>query len=783
MPNGTIWAVNNSVPAGESVLRSTDDGLSWARALTVKLTSTDCCGLAASYFLGADDAWAVDEVLHGDGIGETTTVYGTSDGGEQWWRSKGLPGDLTTAGAVPLFDQLYFANPEDGWLLGTGEDVGPQTIVLLWWRTTDGGRTWAAMPDGTLPMQGRVVSESSPCPSASPPHLTFATEGTGWLTEGDCAEGRARPLVWRTTDGGRQWAPVTLAAPAGGWGKWYVDGKGGTDLGAVSVMSADHTTVLLVPVATGSSGLVVERSTDLGRTWAVASNTQLPALPEDGTPANWFDPLTARQWVEAMPSGVMETADGGRSWQLVRSFLGLAGTPVVSFTSLRRGFVLGDNLTVVSSTDDYGRTWQPEEIPAALYARLAGEQGPPIDFVQQLGPGLAMASGYSGLWISGDSGRSWAERLGPATPVSQLDVAGPDLDFVLAGGEILRSEDNGLQWARLLQPAAGPALGVDFWSADAGVAFVDGNYVADSAYYVTFDAGAHWARLQLPAGWNFTGGVVSDGGLGSVCFSGDGTGWAAGTKALTSKAPGHPSESSSEAQLFVSTDGGRYWHVALPSSVLPKPNWAAAGGGAPGSGTGLSLAACQGRAAWAVSYQPAGLAGMQGVPVTFDLLGTTDLGASWLDVLRSPAYEKVDRPRVATPSGGPTPAVDGFATLVPQSLSAVPGTRLGTVWVTASNADLGGVAFAATDDAGTQWAQQYLSGQKKPSASPLPQEGWTSTSALGGQAAWALFDNIGSKGHFDHSLLYTTKDSGAHWSLLHTFTWPTSLLLPSTIPS
>jgi hypothetical protein len=44
---------------------------------------------------------------------------------------------------------------------------------------------------------------------------------------------------------------------------------------------------------------------------------------------------------------------------------------------------------------------------------------------------------------------------------------------------------------------------------------------------------------------------------------------------------------------------------------------------------------------------------MQGVPTTFDLLRSLDLGRSWLDVLRSTSEIQVARPKVPTSPGGP----------------------------------------------------------------------------------------------------------------------------------
>lgn len=73
--DGVVWSFANNFEHGPQVLRSTDDGTHWKAVLEVPFLPNGF-GLTASYFLGADDAWTVKQNEHGDGIGETTTVYG-----------------------------------------------------------------------------------------------------------------------------------------------------------------------------------------------------------------------------------------------------------------------------------------------------------------------------------------------------------------------------------------------------------------------------------------------------------------------------------------------------------------------------------------------------------------------------------------------------------------------------------------------------------------------------------------------------------------------------------
>ena len=304
---GVVWSFNIENGSGV-VLRSTDDGNHW-RVVLSEPTSQVSFGLVAGYFLGSDDAWAALEEQTG-----ATSVYRTSDGGRHWYLS-----DLPIVAPPPnmtifVSDQFYFADPEHGWLLAVGNDLVPgltNSLTMLWWRTDNGGRTWSQLPPTGLPPQAVALppNAGTACPVFSPPHIAFATADIGWWTYGACGRGAARPLVWHTSDGGRNWTPTPLPAPPGGWGRWDVLDQGGTDVGSPYLIPSGTGTTLVVPVSVGTSKLVIERSLDMGRSWRIAGMVDTHALPIQSTPADWFDPVSTSDWAVAAPGGLIETTN------------------------------------------------------------------------------------------------------------------------------------------------------------------------------------------------------------------------------------------------------------------------------------------------------------------------------------------------------------------------------------------------------------------------------------------------------------------------------------------
>ena len=231
-----------------------------------------------------------------------------------------------------------------------------------------------------------------------------------------------------------------------------------------------------------------------------------------------FDPADAQHLYFGHHSGLLESHDGGRSWQPT----GLAGADamnvrLVGTTSLQ---IAGHN--VYAETTDAGRTWVtvPNDLPgidlhafvvdpadpAHAWAYAVGfglyestDQGRhwalrqpgdwPVLTVTRIGGALTLLGlSADGLGASSDGGRTWRALASPAGELASL-AATPDGSVILAGttSGLARSLDGGQSW----QPTAfgGVALTVAVAPSDQRVvALVDDS----TRFFRSADGGTTW---------------------------------------------------------------------------------------------------------------------------------------------------------------------------------------------------------------------------------------------------------------------------------------------------
>jgi photosystem II stability/assembly factor-like uncharacterized protein len=226
--------------------------------------------------------------------------------------------------------------------------------------------------------------------------------------------------VWKTTDGGATWLPLT-------------DQTSISSVGAIAVAPSNHNVIYVgtgeaAPRGDMTYGDGVYKSIDGGKTWSnigLKDSRQIGALIVD--PQNADIVLVAAFGHAFGPNkerGVFRTTDGGKSWTKVLYRDEQTGAIDISF--------------------------DPHD-PKIVYAALWQARRQPWNFSSG-GPG-------SGLYRSADGGVSWSQLSGNGLPAGILgrihfSVSGADSTRIYAmieaaQGGLFRSDDSGAHWRRV----------------------------------------------------------------------------------------------------------------------------------------------------------------------------------------------------------------------------------------------------------------------------------------------------------------------------------------------
>ena len=170
-------AVNPPIPGGSVVYETTDGGRTWARrALPAPAVSGGLVYVYRPWFFSPSTGLAPVQIIvppahTGDAGRLLWTVDETHDGGRSW----------STQPAAPGGGLYSWLDAQHGWQV-----VGPNLES-----TSDGGRTWTAIP------VHRSLSAVR--------QLDFVSLEVGWALESGPG---GTTVLLRTTDGGRNWAPL-----------------------------------------------------------------------------------------------------------------------------------------------------------------------------------------------------------------------------------------------------------------------------------------------------------------------------------------------------------------------------------------------------------------------------------------------------------------------------------------------------------------------------------------------------------------------------------------------
>ena len=388
--------------------------------------------------------------------------------------------------------------------------------------------TTALLAVATTGGAGLAAEKAKDAPAAAKPAFADALfEGLAWRSIGPFRGGRVtavagvpgQPLVyymgatgggvWKTTNGGIEWAPVT-------------DGQVKTgSVGAIAVAPSDPNVAY---VGMGEScirgnvshGDGVYRSTDAGKTWAhvgLRDTMQIGRIrvhPQD--PDHVYVAALGHTWSANAERGVFRSRDGGKTWSKSlfvddkTGVVDLAMDPAnprvlyaAAWQAQRTPWSLesGGPGSALYKTTDGGDTWKKIDgkgLPKGPWGRIGVSVSPARS--DRLYAVIEAEDG--GVFRSDDSGATW-ERTNEDRKLRQrawyythvvADPMEPDTVYVL-NVQFFRSKDGGKTFETIRVPHGDNH---DLWIAPEDPRrMVEGN---DGGAAVTFDGGQSWSSVE-----------------------------------------------------------------------------------------------------------------------------------------------------------------------------------------------------------------------------------------------------------------------------------------------
>ena len=316
--------------------------------------------------------------------------------------------------------------------------------------------------------------------------------------------GAADGGVWKTTDAGIHWTPLTDFQPS-------------LAIGALAIDPSNHSVIY---TGTGEEnfsldsyyGAGILKSTNGGTSWTQIKGPFVGPFAFDGgahigaiavEPGNSSVILVAVEMFSSNPTGIYRTEDGGTTWTSVLS--ATHGTAVmfdpsngnVAYAAL--GDIFGNDNNTVYKSLDAGKTWAPirgtgtSVLPSANVGRIALALAPSSPTTLYAGIQSASSSGFGtllGFFKTTDAGAHWSKLANTpdyCTPQCWYDqsiaVAPNNSNVIFTGGafgggaaNLYRSTTGGASWTNVTQGADGFFLHADLhalaFSADSGRLYV-----------------------------------------------------------------------------------------------------------------------------------------------------------------------------------------------------------------------------------------------------------------------------------------------------------------------
>jgi len=282
--------------------------------------------------------------------------------------------------------------------------------------------------------------------------------------------------VWKTTDGGINWEPITDAS---------VFGTG--SVGAIGLSDSDPNTIYVgmgeSPIRGNvSHGDGVYKSTDAGKTWkrlGLEDTRQISRIRVN--PKNPDIVYVAAQghvWAPNEQRGVFRSKDGGKTWQKVLYRSDKAGACDLILDPTNANIL-------------YAAFWEVYRKPWTLESGGAG----------------------SGIFKSTDGGDTWAEiTRNPGMPKGTTGIIGitvspatPDRLWAIVEAEdggVFRSENGGKTWTKVNEERRLRQRAWYYSRIYADPKSADTVYVLNTGFYKSNDAGKTFTSMPVPHGDN-----------------------------------------------------------------------------------------------------------------------------------------------------------------------------------------------------------------------------------------------------------------------------------------
>jgi uncharacterized protein (TIGR03437 family) len=270
--------------------------------------------------------------------------------------------------------------------------------------------------------------------------------------------GAAEGGVWKTTDGGVSWTPLT-------------DNEASLATGAIAIDPANPDTVY---VGTGEEnfaqdsyyGAGILKSTDAGNSW---TNIVGPFL-RDKIGALAISPADSQTLLCSSAAGIFRSTDGGATWTNV---LPGTGTSVlfdptngdIAYAAL--GNINGNAINGVYRSTDGGQNWTrlrgsgASALPSTNVGRIEIAISPstPTTLYVGIQRSPASAGNLLGIYKTTDSGATWGDLRAPdvcaSVPQCWYDLTvrvhpkNPDIVFAAGSLSIIRTMNGGSTWNQI----------------------------------------------------------------------------------------------------------------------------------------------------------------------------------------------------------------------------------------------------------------------------------------------------------------------------------------------